>query len=86
MQDRLIAPLPPINPGDNVVAWRERRKKILDEIVDLEYGGFSPAPESIRVEQLQHPINALSMKVYVNERFNFMMQVFKPKPLEEGKK
>ena len=86
MQDRLLAPLPPINPGRNEEEWRERRRAILAELVDLEYGGMPPAPESVRVEQLQHPINALSMKVYINERFNFMMQVFKPKPLEEGRK
>lgn len=86
MQDRLLAPLPPIDSGNSVEAWRKRRRELLDEIIDIEYGGFPPEPQSVRVEQLQHPINALSMKIYVNERFNFMMQVFKPRPLEEGKK
>ena len=84
--DRLLFPLPPINPGKNVAEWEERRKKLLSELIDIEYGGLPPKPQSIRVEQLQSDITDLSMKVYINESFNFMMKLFKPKELCEGKK
>ncbi|MBQ7055107.1 MAG: hypothetical protein IJN97_07770, partial [Oscillospiraceae bacterium] len=61
MNDRLLAPLPQINYGNDIAEWRERRKEILDEIVDIEYGGLPPKPQSIRVEQLQSDITDLSM-------------------------
>lgn len=59
MEDRLLAPLPPINPGDNIAAWRERRKEILTEIVDLEYGGFPPESESAETSALKKSCAAL---------------------------
>lgn len=78
-KDRLLAPLPPICPGADAAAWRIRRKEILDQIVDLEYGGMPPEPESLRVEQLQHPMGEmLSMRVHINERFSFTLQLYKP--------
>lgn len=79
LQDRLLAPLPPIDPGADVSAWRSRRKAILDLVVDLEYGGMPPKPESLRVEQLQHALGEmLSMRVHINEAFSFTLQVYKP--------
>ncbi len=84
--DRLLFPLPPINPGKTVAEWEVRRKKLLSELIDIEYGGLPPKPQSIRVEQLQSDITDLSMKIYINEAFNFMMKIFKPQKLCEGKK
>ena len=79
LQDRLLSPLPPINPGADAAAWRIRRKELLDLVVDLEYGGMPPQPESLRVEQLQHPLGEmLSMRVHINETFSFTLQVYKP--------
>lgn len=87
LNNRLLAPLPPINPGKSVAEWEIRRKELLSEVVELEYGGMPPEPESVRVEQLQSlPNHPLSMKVYINEKFSFMMQVFRPEKLTEGKK
>ncbi|MBQ7119990.1 MAG: acetylxylan esterase [Oscillospiraceae bacterium] len=85
-KDRLLSPLPPINPGKDTSEWEVRRGEILSEIVDFEYGGFPPKPQSIRVEDLQSPVTDFSIKVYINETFNFMMKIFKPKELEAGKK
>ena len=78
-QDRLLAPLPPINPGADADAWRLRRKELLDLVVDMEYGGIPPQPESLRVEHLQHPMGEmLSMRVHINEAFSFTLQLYKP--------
>ena len=79
LQDRLLAPLPPILPGADEKAWRIRRQEILRQIVELEYGGMPPEPVSLRVEQLQHPMGeVLSMRVHINERFSFTLQLYKP--------
>ncbi len=84
--DRLLFPLPPINPGKTVAEWEARRCELLSKLIDIEYGGLPPKPQSIRVEQLQSDITDLSMKVYINETFNFMMKIFKPQKLCDGKK
>ncbi|MBQ6698330.1 MAG: hypothetical protein IJN09_04750 [Oscillospiraceae bacterium] len=84
--DRLLSPLPPINPGKTVAEWEARRCELLSQLIDIEYGGLPPKPQSIRVEQLQSDITDLSMKVYINETFNFMMKIFKPQKLCDGKK
>jgi hypothetical protein len=79
LQDRLLAPLPPIEPGADAESWRIRRRELLDLVVDLEYGGMPPEPETLRVEQLQHSLGEmLSMRIHVNEAFSFTMQVYKP--------
>ena len=79
LQDRLLAPLPPIDPGKDAAAWRIRRKELLELVVDLEYGGMPPQPDSLRVEQLQHPLGEmLSMRVHINEAFSFTLQLYKP--------
>lgn len=78
-QDRLLAPLPPIEPGTDAEAWRIRRKELLDTVVDIEYGGMPPQPDSVRVEQLHHSLSEmLSMRVHINEAFSFTMQIYKP--------
>lgn len=87
LNDRLLSSLPLINPGKNAAEWEKKRDAILSEVVNLEYGGMPPNPETLRVEQLQClPNHPLSTKVYVNEKFSFMMQVFRPEKLKDGKK
>ena len=79
LQDRLLAPLPPIDPGANEAAWQIRRKELLDLVVDVEFGGMPPKPETLRVEQLQHGLGEmLSMRVHINEAFSFTLQLYKP--------
>jgi len=86
-EDRLISSLPPINPGKNVTEWEAKRDAMLSEVIDLEYGGMPPEPHCVRVERLQcWPNHPMSLKVHINESFNFMMQIFRPEKLEDGKK
>ena len=54
-----MAPLPPIDPGANEAAWQIRRKELLDLVVDVEFGGMPPKPETLRVEQLQDILKSL---------------------------
>ena len=87
-QDELIAPLPPLNPGKTPEEWRRRRKEILDLIVDLEYGGMPPQPESVRLEPLHmaRHIGVETYKVHINEKFNFLLQLFTPPAAFTGKR
>lgn len=79
LQDRLLAPLPSVLNGADKDTWPQRRKEILEMMVDLEYGGMPPEPESLRVEQLQHSLGEmLSMRVHINEAFSFTLQLYKP--------
>lgn len=84
--DTMIAPLPEIKPFSGMDEWKIRRKELLDIIVDIEYGGMPPKPESVRIEQTQrggkHPA---AYRVHINEKFTFMLTVYLPQ-LEEGKK
>ena len=86
-EDRLISSLPPINPGKNVTEWEAKRDAMLSGVIDLEYGGMPPEPHCVRVEKLQcWPNHPMSIKVHINESFCFMMQIFKPEALENGRK
>lgn len=54
----LLAPLPDpfaFDNGGRVQSpddWRKRRAEIAESILDIEYGGLPPQPESLRVERL----------------------------------
>ena len=79
LQDRLLAPLPSVLNGADKDTWPQRREEILEMMVDLEYGGMPPEPESLRVEQLQHSLGEmLCMRVHINEAFSFTLQLYKP--------
>jgi hypothetical protein len=87
IQDRLLSPLPPIAPGIQAEAWPIRRKALLDLVVDLEYGGMPPEPESLRVEQLHRPGGSrlITCRIHINEAFTFALQIYLP-PAKPGEK
>ncbi len=37
---------------ENITDWRLRRREILEQAIEMEFGGMPPAPENIRVEPL----------------------------------
>ncbi len=79
-QDELLAPLPPLLPGNTPAEWRRRRQEILDLVVDLEYGGMPPQPETLTVEQLHMAGRAglATYKVHIDRAFSFTLQLYMP--------
>lgn len=73
---------------ENAEEWQKQRKKIIDTVVSLEYGGMPPAPDRVIVEKLTEPgrgrINSYRVHCYINDKdFSFCINIYLPK--KEGK-
>ena len=88
-QDKILGPLP--NPflfadGRAVTTaadWRARREEIIEQAVELEYGGMPPKPEFLTVEQIHFAGKGKlnSYRIHTGTRahpFSFVLQIHRP--------
>lgn len=68
--------------------WRKKRQEIIDTAVELEFGGMPPAPDSLRVEQLNENAKGKTVCYRVHcmvgsHDFTFCFSIYRP---EQGDK
>jgi dienelactone hydrolase len=83
MADRILGMLPDVflKPDGSRVQgaadWREQRARLLELVVQTEYGGLPPVPDSVEVELLSRAASYCHCRVHISH-FTFCLRLYLP--------